>query len=101
MELECKYYKSQDEGSICIHYIEYQDANVCGFCKLSHEFCCVLDLKYKMPVTTQSGLKSYAQCKWKYKVHYIDGWRLKKSRLPDAMKGGILWDAFIESKVEG
>lgn len=101
----CKFFKEAEGDHIieksevpCINYAEANNSDKCGLCLLSELFLCVEDLRIKMPTLTQSALKMFCQCPEKYKKHYVDGIVLKDEYLPDAMKLGLLWGAFMESE---
>jgi len=85
-------------GIPCRDFISASHKGICGLCERDNMFLCIEDIRNKMPTLTQSAMKSFCQCPEKYKKRYVDGRRLKKQYLPDPMKIGLLWGAFMESE---
>lgn len=89
--------RKKTTASPCTHYLKPDLPTEPGFCKLSSRFRCDEALKQKLPAITQSAVKSFAQCKAKYKHNYIDGIAPHDWMLPEPIKLGATWDAYQES----
>ena len=89
-KITCLNFTRKDKN--CAHYIQSDIEGEAGFCTLKDEFRCKEALKRFLPSISQSALKMFAHCNMSYKLHYIDGIKLKDKKLPDAMKAGIIID---------
>lgn len=98
-ERKCKFL-SPAPDSPCRYYID-GDLNEPGFCKKSSIFRCIEALKSYLPHLTQSALKSFIQCKYKYYLSYILGIQVFDHHLPLLVKLGAIWDKFVDAKVSG
>lgn len=84
-------------GKGCIHYLSPDTPKTCGFCGIKDEFLCKEALKKITPRMSYSAMKTLLQCPWKYYLKYIKGITLKPHAIPEAMKAGNVWDAWVGS----
>jgi hypothetical protein len=90
---------SPSRDSKCKHYLSSNIKGEAGFCNLPRKFRCEEAMKYYNPTMTQSALKSYMQCPYKYHLHYNLGVKRKDEHLPEPIKAGILWDTWMTGDV--
>lgn len=95
----CKFQKDAP-GLPCAHYLK-ANPNEAGFCAKPNEFRCIEALKHYLPSFTQSGIKSFIQCRWKYYLQYILGWNIRDDKMPEPLMSGCIWDNFIDHYVSG
>jgi hypothetical protein len=95
-KITCQFH-SPAEGLPCRHYIRPNDPTEPGFCRLPDYFRCIEAVKRKLPALSFSSLTDFIHCKMRYK-HQIDGIEVRPEHLPEAMKLGSAWDAFLNTQ---
>ena len=103
--MKCKFLSKPSPSSKnpdlpCKHYIKGL-GNEAGFCSLPHKFRCTEALKKYLPALSMSSVKSYCQCKEKYRLSKIRGIRCRDEELPLPVKLGATYGNFIGSRVSG
>ena len=87
-----------EENSPCKFYIK-QEPGIAGLCDAEPTmFRCTEALKKLSPTITQSAIKTFAQCPYKYYLNYIKGVSRRDEHLPEPIKMGAVWDAYLGGK---
>lgn len=100
--MQCKLFSDSEDplnDLPCKHYIDPLHDNEAGFCKTNKIFRCIESLKTLLPTLTQSAVKSFCQCKEKFRLQYIKGVNILREELPNPVKMGSIWDSFIDAHV--
>lgn len=98
MEQTCKFYKPL-KTKFCKHYINGLKDEA-GFCNKPSQFRCIEALKTHLPSVSQSAVKMFCQCRWKYYQHYIKGIELRDEYQSLPIKCGSIWDAFMDHEIK-
>lgn len=87
---------------LCESYIKPKKTSMgiqeCGFCKQPTEFRCIEDIKNYLPRMSQGSRLDYLSCRMKYFYNQVIGIKLRKTKLSEPVKSGIIWDKFIQLK---
>jgi hypothetical protein len=84
----------------CEFYIRPKKPKEPGFCRQPTRFFCVEAMKRKLPAISYSRLSDFIHCKLRYYHGVVEGLRVKPEHLPEAIKLGRAWDAFIQHSYE-
>jgi len=85
----------------CQHYIQPDNKREPGFCIQPTMFRCIEAMKVKLPAISFSSLADFIHCKLRYKHRIVDGLQVKPEHLPDSVKLGRGWDAYLRYLIEG
>ena len=83
------------DGLPCKHYIRPIQGEDPGFCTQPTRFRCIEAMKRKLPSISYSRMSDFIQCRRLYYHTVIEGLEVKPEHLPEAVKLGRAWDAFI------
>jgi hypothetical protein len=89
------------KGLPCRHYIRPDNPADPGFCSQGSRFFCTEAMKKKLPSISFSRMTDFAHCKLRYYHTVVEGLSVKPQHLPEAIKLGRAWDAFIRHMHEG
>lgn len=84
-------------GLPCLHYIKPDNVEDPGFCRQSTQFRCIEAMKHKLPSISFNRLADFIHCKRRYYNSVIKGIEVKPHHLPEPIKLGRAWDAFVRS----
>ena len=84
----------------CLFYIRSTNSEGPGFCKQETRFFCTESMKHKLPSFSYSSVTDFIHCKMRYFYRMIQALQVKPQHLPETMKFGRAWDAFIRSQFE-
>jgi hypothetical protein len=90
-----------DDGLPCRHYIKPNKKDEPGFCQQPTQFFCTEAMKHKLPAISYSRLTDFIHCKMRYHHGVVEGLKVTPRNLPEAIKLGIAWDAFIRNLHDG
>jgi len=88
------------DGLPCQHYIRPVQKDDPGFCDQPTLFRCIEAMKRKLPSISYSRMIEFIQCRRRYYHTVIEGLEVKPGHLPEAIKMGRVWDAFIRGMHE-
>src|SRR5512136_2433575 len=83
------------DGLPCQSYIRPNDPGEPGFCSQPEIFRCTEAMKKKLPFIRYSRLTDFIACRRKYYHGVVEGLQVKAEHLPEPIKLGRAWDAFI------
>ena len=83
------------DGLPCRSYIRPKDPAEPGFCSQPEIFRCPEAMKKKLPFISYSRLTDFIACRRKYYHGVVEGLQVKAEHLPEPIKLGRAWDAFI------
>ncbi len=81
----------------CRHYIRPIQPEDPGFCDQPTWFRCIEAMKHKLPSISYSRMGDFIQCRRGYYHAVIQGLEVKPQHLPEAIKMGRAWDAFLRN----
>lgn len=90
----CSMMSTRNGSDQCVHNIDSKDDGV-GFCDQPTRFRCSENLKRTLPRLSYSGLGNYSKCSQLYYLRDILGVRYRPHHVSQALKAGILWDAWL------
>ena len=99
MKNTCQQFTPGDQTP-CIHYIRPVNPKEPGFCRLPDHFRCIEACKKKLVPLSYSSLIDFIHCRMRYKHRKIDGIEIRTEHLPEAMKLGAAWDAFLNAQYD-
>ena len=91
---------SPGNGLPCRFYLRPANADEPGFCRQETRFFCTESLRHKLPSFSYSSVTDFIHCKMRYFYRKIQTLELKPQHLPEAMKFGRVWDAFMRTHFE-
>ena len=98
--MQCKLFSKDPTKELpCKHYIDPFHDTEAGFCSTKKIFRCIESLKTHLPTLTQSAVKAFCSCKESFRLQYIKGINALREELPNPVKMGSIWDAYIDSHV--
>jgi len=89
------------KDSPCRSYVRPINESEPGFCKHPTLFHCIEAMKQKLPTISYADLADYIHCRLRYKYRSIDGLHLKPEHLPEYLKLGRAWKAYIQYLYNG
>ena len=89
-----------DDSLPCLFFIRPTNSEEPGLCKQETRFFCTESMKHKLPSLSYSSVTDFIHCKMRYFYRVIQGLQVKPRYLPEALKLGRAWDAFIRCQFE-
>lgn len=83
-------------GKPCKYYIRPDNSTQPGFCSQPTRFFCIEAMKRKLPAISYSRLSDFIHCKLRYCHSVIEGLSVKPHQLPEPLKLGQAWGAFMQ-----
>lgn len=90
---------SPGEDSVCSHYIPSTNGKA-GCCMLRSRFLCQEDESQFGRPLSFSSVRTYLQCRFKYYLRYILGYRLRPEHTPAPLALGKLWGLWLQHQYE-
>ena len=82
-------------GLPCMHYIRPELKGEPGFCCQPTRFRCTEAMKHHLPAISYSRMTDFIACRRKYYLGVVEGLQVKPEQLPEAIKLGRAWDAYL------
>jgi hypothetical protein len=98
MKNTCQQFTPGDQAP-CKFYIRPVNPKEAGFCRLPDHFRCIEACKKKLAPLSYSSLIDFIHCRMRYKHRKIDGNEIRPAHLPEAIKLGAAWDAFLNTQI--
>lgn len=98
--ITCKHHKPAP-GKPCLYYVNSDIETCAGFCTLPEMYHCTESLKSKLPCISHTTASNLAHCNMAAYYSAICGINLKDEHLPNAVRMGKAWDAFLDDYASG